>query len=374
MSELARKLAAMKQKAAAPAEPAPAPPLVERTFTRPADPRLRAVTPQALRRMRLEGEADWEKCAFLDTETTGLSRGAGTVAFLVGVGRIRNGEFTVTQILMPDYPSEAELLNRVEALLDGADTVITFNGKNFDMPLLRARRVMCRLSPLREMREWDLLQPARRVWKLRLQSVRLARIEDVVLGLGREDDLPGSEVPGRYFEYLKTGYFPPLEDVIEHNRQDVLTMETLMCELGRVYGSPEDVAEQLDIFSLGREMERQKDGELASALYEKASAPPPRTSLAALEGQEYAREAALRLARLDVRCGRYIEARDRLETLCVKPGWEARTELSKLYEHRFRDYARALRYAELAREDAQKPAQAEDARRRVARLKQKTEG
>ena len=373
MSELARKLAAMKKKAA-PEAPAPVPALVERSYTRPVDPRLWDITPQALRRMGLEGAADWDRCAFLDTETTGLSRGAGTVAFLVGVGRISGGRFTVTQVLMPDYPAEAELLNRVAQLLDGADTVVTFNGRAFDMPLLRARRVMCRLDPMPEYREWDLLHPARRVWKLRLKSVRLARIEDVVLGLGREDDLPGSEAPARYFEFLKTGYFPPLEDVIEHNRQDVLTMETLMAELGRVYGRPEDLAEQLDLFSLGWEMEKQKDAPLAGALYEKAAVPPPKTSLSALEGQAYAREAELRLCRILIRQGRGEEARDRLASLCETAGWAARTEMAKLCEHTLKDFRQALRYALLAQADAVRPAEIEDSRRRVQRLTHKLEG
>jgi len=209
---------------------------------------------------------------------------------------------------------------------------------------------------------------------MRLQSCRLARIEDVILGLGREDDLPGSEVPQRYFDFLRTRNFALLEDIIEHNRQDILTMETLLAELHRVYSAPAANMEQMDLFSLGKVMEKQKDGEEARACYERASIAPPATSLRALEGRELAEDAALHLARVCIRSGEYDEAETHLIALARKPGFEARTELAKLYEHRKKNIRRALQYARLALEDAENPRQQAEGEKRVQRLERKMEG
>ena len=159
--------------------------LVCRVSREVADERLYDLSGAALRRIGWSGRKfDVEKCLFLDTETTGLSGGAGTVAFLVGLGRIEGREFVVRQFLMPTYAAEPQLLTRVNEFSEGCDTVVTFNGKSFDVPLLASRCIMNRTdNPFAGMRHLDLIHPARRTWKLRLKDCSLGNLEEKVLNL-----------------------------------------------------------------------------------------------------------------------------------------------------------------------------------------------
>lgn len=137
-----------------------------------------------------------EDCLFLDTETTGLSGGAGTVAFLVGLGYVEGDEFVVEQLLMRDYGDEPELIDCVARRMARFGAVCSFNGKNFDLPLLKSRFVMCRRADdWRELEQLDLLYPG-------AAHAENAHRELPALASGRDDpraprgeDLPGSEVP-----------------------------------------------------------------------------------------------------------------------------------------------------------------------------------
>ena len=150
-------------------------------------------------------DLDPRKILYLDTETTGLG-GSGTVAFLVGMGWLTDEGFEVHQFLMRDYPEEPYLLKHVAAGLERFDVLCTFNGSTFDVPLLESRFLMNRMDrSCLEMPHIDLLHMSRRLWKLRLGRCNLGRLEEVILGQPREEDLPGREVPQRYFDYLKTG-------------------------------------------------------------------------------------------------------------------------------------------------------------------------
>ena len=219
-SSLRAKLNAMKAAQYAPKPEARPGGVMHRLSRVPVDAAIYDLKPVGLRRMGWTGGPfDVTKCLFIDTETTGLSGGAGTVAFLVGAGYVDGDGFVVEQFLMREYADEPEMIDRLAGLMDQFDCVCTFNGKKFDMPLLEARFIMCRMRQRwREMDNLDLLHPARRAWKLRIGSCRLCRIEAEILGMPRRDDLPGSEVPGRYFEYLKTGDEGLLEDIIEQRR------------------------------------------------------------------------------------------------------------------------------------------------------------
>ena len=240
-----------------------------------ADPRLRALSPVGLRRIGWSGRAfDPEKCLFLDTETTGLSGGAGTVAFLVGVGFVKGGCLTIEQYLMRDYADEPELLDRLANRMDGFDCVCTFNGRTFDMPLLEARFTMARMRHRwRALENLDLLPPARRTWKLRLGSCRLARVEELALGMPRGGDLPGSEAPERFFEFLRTGDLSLLDAVVEHNRQDIASLATLLVRLCEIYAEPEKLSERRDQYSVGRALERQGELRPARELYRASGRP-----------------------------------------------------------------------------------------------------
>ena len=142
---------------------------------------IRAVDP------RFTGAAwDMSRVLFLDTETTGLSGGAGTVAFEIGVGFLDGRGLVIRQYVMRDYGEEAAMLSEIAALLRRYDTLVTFNGKSFDLPLLESRLIMARIRlPVTQMPHLDLLHAARRVYRLRLGRCNLAALEEAVLGVHR---------------------------------------------------------------------------------------------------------------------------------------------------------------------------------------------
>ena len=355
-------------------------PRVERKPARPcgveADARLFHLDGDGLRRIGWNGRAfDVRRCLFLDTETTGLSGGAGTVAFLVGLGFIQEERFVVEQYLMRDYCDEAEMLAQIARRMEAFDAVCTFNGKNFDLPLLQTRFTMCRMRDVwREMQQLDLLYPARRTWKMRIGSCRLSRIEEFILGQGREGDLPGSEVPQRYFDYLKTGDMALLEDIIAHNRQDIVTLGTLLAHLCDLYAHPERENNRADVFSMGKALESQGELRPARELYRIAAIPAPAGSISALGGNSIAAQAAWRMYLLS-RKNRDAQAmREILEQMALRRQCRDRiyVELSKLYEHQFKNPRRALRYADLAARYIP-PQEAEALERRRGRLRAKIE-
>ncbi len=343
---------------------------------RDADPRLFALDGEGLRRIGWCGlKLDPRRILFLDTETTGLSGGAGTVAFLVGLGFIEDETFVVEQYLMRDYSDEPELLGRVAERMQNFDAVCTFNGRNFDLPLLEARFTMCRMRDLwRELPQLDLLYPARRTWKLRIGSCRLSRVEEFILGQPRQGDLPGSEVPQRYFDYLKTGDMELLADIVSHNRQDVATLGVLLAHLCALYAHPERETRRPDLFSMGKALETQGEVKPARELYRVAAIPAPAGSLKAIPENAIAAQAAWRMYLLIRRGGDREQMREQLERMANRRQCRERiyVELSKLYEHRYKNPQRALRYAELAAKYVPEEQREELARRRE-RLRGKVE-
>jgi len=317
-----------------------------------ADERLFHLDTDGLRRIGWQGgHFDIGRCIFLDTETTGLSGGAGTVAFLVGVGFVEDGNFVVEQFLMRDYGDETELIDCLARRMTDYECVCTFNGKNFDLPLLATRFTMCRMRERwRELEQLDLLYPARRTWKLRLGSCRLSRLEEYILGKPREGDLPGSEVPQRYFDFLKTGNMALLEDIVAHNRQDILSLGSLLSLLCGLYACPEKERHCADLLSMGKALEKQGELKPARELYRIAAIPAPAGSISMLAGGEIAAQAAWRMYLLARRNRDYEGMRAVLEQMAVRRQCRERiyVELSKLYEHHYRSMQRALRYAELA--------------------------
>ncbi len=283
---------------------------------------------------------DFRKILYLDTETTGLSGGAGTIAFLVGAGYFTEEGFLVHQWLMRDYPEERFMLTALLAMLDGFDMVVTFNGKTFDLPLLQSRLLMNRMGTgaLDRVFHADLLHPARRVWKLRLKSCRLARLEEEIFHQPREDDLPGSEAPERFFRYLKTGDFSLLTDVLRHNRQDIVSLAKLMDRLLDTFEKPEQQSFFEDIFSVGRALERQGETELARRCYHLVTEGGVRE------------QARLKLGKSFVRCRELDSAIEvyRHMIVCREGGLTPYVELAKLYEHRQKDIKNALEITEMA--------------------------
>lgn len=293
-------------------------------------------------------EIDPARVVYLDTETTGLSVGSGTIAFLVGAGYFeQDGSFVVHQWLMRDYPEERFVLTALSAMLMDCDLLVTFNGRTFDVPLLEARMLMNRLPmrTLENISHADLLHPARRVWKLRLGSCRLSRLEEEIFHAPREHDLPGSLVPERFFQYLKTGDFSLFQDVLDHNRQDIVTLAKLLYRLAEVYEKPEQQSFLEDIFSVGRALEKQGETDLARKCYHLCSGGHIGVLAQMNLGRSYAR-----FQQTDQAIAAYERMIARREG-----GLAPYIELAKLYEHRKRDAKKALEITQAALLKASEP-------------------
>ena len=279
-----------------------------------------------------------EDMLFMDTETTGLSSGAGTVAFLVGLGFFKNGRFVVEQYLMRDYPEERYLLSAVADRMRRYPFLCTFNGKTFDVPLLRSRMTLSRIATdCLDGAHGDLLPPSRRIWKLRLGKCKLSTLENALLGVERVDDLPGDQVPKAYFRYLKLHDFYPLERIMDHNRQDIVSLAQLLFYACQCHARPEEVASQLDLFSMAKALSR-TDERKAVKCYRLCA-----------HGETRA-DAYDALALHEKRAGNAAQA-VKLYQAMAKRGdrpVEACEALAKLYEHQLGDVERALMYTRQA--------------------------
>ena len=293
---------------------------------------------------------DPRRILYLDTETTGLG-GSGTVAFLVGMGFLTDEGFEVHQFLMRDYPEEPFLLKHVAAGLGRFDALCTFNGSTFDVPLLESRFLMNRMDRgCLELPHLDLLHMSRRLWKLRLGRCNLSRLEEVILGQPREEDLPGSLVPQRYFDYLKTTNEYLLEDVLKHNAQDIVSLCVLLNHMAELYRHPEQIRFSEDVYSMGRALERSNHPERARDCYRLASRGKMATAAsAALAGswrRAGNREEAARIWQEMARTGR--------------GGIRPLVELAKYEEHVRRDPRAALAWTEKALARLSEPSVRED--------------
>lgn len=204
---------------------------------------------ERLREFRLD------RAVFLDTETTGLSGGTGTYAFLVGVGCFEGGNFVLRQYFMRDYDEEEAMLAPLANLFRDADGVVTYNGKGFDVPLLQTRFVTSRIRvDLEEVPHLDLLHVARRLWRARLRDCSLSNVEREVLGVARQDDIPSYLIPQVYFNYVRSRDARGLKPVFYHNEQDILSLVGLASHASRLAASPPDCidAHPLDLLSLAR--------------------------------------------------------------------------------------------------------------------------
>ena len=287
-----------------------------------------------------DGESwETERLLFLDTETTGLSGGASTVAFEVGVGWIEPRGMVIRQYIMRDYSQEGAMLRDIANLIEQAKTLVTFNGKSFDLPLLESRMVMNRIrTHVTNMPHLDLLHAARRVYKLRLGRCNLTALEEAVLDKGRCDDLPGAQVPERYFTYLKTGEFALLEDVLRHNFDDVRSLAELTAVICSAYRQPETIRHQQDLLGVSKTLLR--GGRTHQA----------RTCLKILGHSTLAPQAHLYLASSYKQEREWTEAAELWKTMIVRgeSGVWPYIELAKYYEHVCRDYGKALRCATAA--------------------------
>ena len=183
-----------------------------------------------LEQLGLRGDppARWQEILFLDTETSGLAGGAGTYVFLLGTVEVGEGELVLRQHALFDLGAERAFVAAIAAFLDGFRACASYNGKRFDLPLLKDRVALHFRSTLTvDEAHLDLLHPARRWWRARTGSARLRDLEDHVLRDPREDELPGDLIPRTYFSFLATGDESLLAPIATHNRRDLLALVRL---------------------------------------------------------------------------------------------------------------------------------------------------
>ncbi|HOX12307.1 MAG TPA: ribonuclease H-like domain-containing protein [Spirochaetia bacterium] len=295
---------------------------------------------------------------FLDLETTGLSGGAGTIAFLAGLGRVVPGGeaegFEIRQYLLIDYPGEDAFLDALLGALVSETVLASYNGRSFDEPLLRTRCILNR-------KHWpphphaDFLPAARRLWRKRFPDCSLGTLEALMLKRQRSLDVPGARIPEIWFEYAKRGSHPLMEAVLEHNAADVESLAAIAAECARTYANPVD-ARDCDRTALGT-LWLKLQPDTGRAVLERAFE----------EGEERAGWMLLRHYR---RNGVWAEYRRVLSAL--SPGWDSWIERAKDAEHRLGDPRAALQAARSARVFAADTELREHLELRIRRLTRKT--
>jgi uncharacterized protein YprB with RNaseH-like and TPR domain len=306
-----------------------------------------------------------ERWCFLDTETTGLAGGSGTCAFLVGVGRITTQGFRVRQFFMRDFGEEASQLSALTEHLKQFEVMITYNGRTFDQPLLETRFRMARQRPpFSSLEHLDLLFGARRLWNLRFDSCRLVELENRILGVERQGDLPGELIPYVYFEYVRTHEIFRLLPVFHHNAIDILTLACLTAIVPRAFHAPgqAEFSHGAEMVGLARWWRQAEQHEQALALFRRA--------LEKNLSDDLLFRTLWDIAALEKKLGREDAALPVLTNLAASRNpWRAAAyvELAKYYERRERNYALALEMTRGALE--LEPSEA--LRRRTARLEKR---
>ncbi len=276
---------------------------------------------------------------FFDLETTGLSGGAGTIAFLVGFATIENDCMVVEQRFLSDYPGEKEFLEGLASIFTPDKTYVSYNGKGFDEHLLRTRFTMNGMRISME-NQIDLLYLSRRFWKRVLSNCSLSEIERAILSKERTNDIPGYLIPDAYFDFQRTKNASDMLRVFAHNEIDIVTL--------------------VELFALIRELTTKG----SEALYGRFGREIPVDKTALGEFLVYRNsEQGMRLlvesfANGDMRAGKILGTlykRSREWDSAVRL-WEAMwksskdpwaaLELSKYFEHTMKNYDTALYWAE----------------------------
>ena len=206
------------------------------------------------------GETAFDDLLFFDLETTGLSGGAGTVAFLAAFGRFAAAgtgkskyapyNLHITQYLLLDYPGESDFIQAVLAEFSrdaghSGITMISYNGKCFDSQILKTRCLMNGLMPP-DCRHADLLYPARRLWKRLLPSCSQGTVETHILGIDRTGDTPGALAPDIWFAFLRNGGAGPLLGICEHNCRDISGLAAIFSAMIRIAVNPLAAAKKIN--------------------------------------------------------------------------------------------------------------------------------
>lgn len=316
---------------------------------------------------------------FVDLETTGLAGGAGTYAFLVGCGWFDDSGFRLRQFFLPSAAAEGRLLEAVQTLVEtsGCVCLVTYNGKTFDVPVLDTRCVLQRLEPpFAGLAHVDMLHHARRLWAVasdaadaESQGCRLTTLERTLCGHEREGDVPGFEIPARYFHFVRTGDAGPLVPVLEHNRLDILALAAVTARAAQLLGGDPDAATAREALGVARLLERAGRDDDAVRWYGRAE-----------QGRGTCAEALRGHAMLLRRRRQYGEAAEVWRRLLGVDGCapallrEATAALAVHHEHRVRDLHAARTFALRALDLEAVPSRQDAVRHRLDRLERKLRG
>jgi uncharacterized protein len=302
----------------------------------------------------LDEEIDLKRTAFIDTETTGLAGGTGTLAFLIGVGAFEEDDsFTLRQFFLRSPAEEPATLLHLAKWLDQFEAIVSFNGRGFDMPLLQTRFTLHRLRPqILSAPNLDLLTPARRVWRGRLESCSLKSLEYHILDVHRDqDDIDGSLIPEIYFDYVRSGDAREMPRVLYHNAFDILSMVTLATQLIQIFDEERTTSlTAADWYALGKWHADRAEHDQAERYL--------RQAVEDLTDALTHQHAALRLSLLYKQLDRRADAIGLWEVVAqaaqadAAAALEACIELAKYYEWHAIDLTQALAWTMRARDRA----------------------
>jgi uncharacterized protein YprB with RNaseH-like and TPR domain len=291
-------------------------------------------------------ELDLSSSLFLDLETTGLSGGVGVVPFLVGLGFYREAKFQVLQFFLGDLAAEEELIKELRLFFSQMNfrSVVTFNGKAFDLPLLETRFILKgEVLDLSGLPHLDFLFAARSLWGHKHESCRLYHLAREVLNAEREEDIPSAEIPFRYFQFLRSGDFGLVEPVLYHNQEDILSLLGVVIVGASFFAEEEEPAEErlgdaMDLFGAAKILERTGEFDKSALFIRKALEGGlsgeisllARKKLASYFKKHQEWEKAVRL---------WQEMTPLNQLFCFR-------ELAMYYEHRAKDYVRAKQVSE----------------------------
>jgi uncharacterized protein YprB with RNaseH-like and TPR domain len=279
---------------------------------------------------------------YLDTETTGLG-GAGMVPFLIGIGKLVEEGLEVRQFVIPDYDDESAMLaDLLEEIAEAK--VVTYNGASFDLPVLRDRYIINRVHRnLPFEGNIDLLQATRRLFKRRLKDCSLVNVERELFGFRRTDDIPGYLVPSVYFDWLSTENVSQLPSVLDHNLYDIVSLHFLAAHVAHTFHTEGETLQSVeDVYSLSRIYHRRNDRERTTRLCARLDSENPGS---------LAPDIRLFQAFALKKSSRWEQAIPVFEEIAgqeSREGYWANLELSKYFEHRGKDFERALRHARRA--------------------------
>ncbi|MCB0263326.1 MAG: ribonuclease H-like domain-containing protein [Calditrichaeota bacterium] len=292
---------------------------------------------------------------FIDTETTGLAGGTGTYPFLIGIGHVELDHLVVRQYLLPDFVHEWLMLKHLDQALLASGFTVSFNGKSFDLPLLRSRYILNRMETVMDdCFHVDLLHAARRIWRRRLPACDLQSLEQHILGKTRIGDVPGEMVPHIYFEFIRKRDAYMIRDVLEHNYHDIANMMMLAMHMAAICEAPEmHLQYPQDQFSFAMYLMKNQSFAEAIRLLENLLSGSAKLAKDAYATAGFMLSLAFKKSGDSVRAKLQLE--DLLEKQVLNP--EVIETLAKFYEHEDKDFAcaseiteRGIQYLELIRQ------------------------